>query len=571
MRVAGEASRGKAGGKNRQISGFLRGLGRTGTLGVVTAKPRAAPVTIGRYAIHDRLAAGGMASVHVGRLLAEKGFSRTVAIKRLHPQYALDPEFVGMFLDEARLAARIRHPNVVQTIDVVVDDAEVFLVMDYIEGDSLAHLFRATIARSERISPAHAVALIGPVLRGLHAAHEARDDHGDPLGIVHRDVSPQNVHVGTDGVPRILDFGVAKALGQSHTTQDGQIKGKLAYMSPEQIRGVGVDRRTDVFAASVVLWETLTGRRLFKGDGEANVMHLVLTQPIPPPSSVYPDLPPALDAVVMGGLARAVAGRYPTAEDMANALEDAVAPTPTHKLSGWVKSLFADTLAFRAAIVRDMESLSTNTRAQSPQEAGEPIDVEWGATVLTDSSPDQAEAAGDIPRSASRRRPEPPPVDPVLVEGSQQSSIAVEALPPGHPFADRKPPYAWIGGGVGVGLALVCFFMFGRASNSPAVPSDTPGASAPPVAAAPPVETAAAAPPVAATHEPPPAAVEPTTASAAPAASEAAPSAAAATAPPPAVVHPPPVSPVWTPPPRPPVNRPPPTPAPASTKLYGRY
>src|SRR5262245_51026591 len=169
---------------------------------------------IGRYALHGELASGGMATVHLGRLLGPVGFSRTVAIKRLHAQYAQDPEFVSMFLDEARLAARIRHPNVVPTLDVVATSGELFLVMEYVPGESLSRLARAARDRMERMPPRIVSAIMSGVLHGLHAAHEAKSERGEPLGIVHRDVSPQNVLVGTDGVARVLDFGVAKAAGR---------------------------------------------------------------------------------------------------------------------------------------------------------------------------------------------------------------------------------------------------------------------------------------------------------------------------------------------------------------------
>src|SRR5271154_2384991 len=206
--------------------------------------------SIGRYLLFGEIASGGMATVHFGRLSGPAGFSRTVAIKRLHPNLAKDPEFVAMFLDEARLAARIRHPNVIPTLDVVATEGEIFLVMDYVQGESLSRLIRAAVARGERIPPDMVAALMVGVLHGLHAAHEAKSDHGEPLGIVHRDVSPHNILVGTDGAARVLDFGVAKAIGRSQNTREGQIKGKLAYMAPEQVRG-SVSRRTDVYAASV--------------------------------------------------------------------------------------------------------------------------------------------------------------------------------------------------------------------------------------------------------------------------------------------------------------------------------
>ena len=228
--------------------------------------PNASGVRIaGRYVLCDEIAHGGMATVYVGRLVGSAGFARTVAIKRLHAAYARDPDFVSMFVDEARLAARIHHPNVVSTLDVVALEGELFLVMEYIQGESLARLERLASDRGDRIPEAMAASMIAGILHGLHAAHEARDERGEPLGIVHRDVSPQNVLVGVDGVARVLDFGIAKAAGRIQTTRDGQLKGKLAYMSPEQLRGE-VTRTTDVYAAGVVLWEALTGRQLFVGE-----------------------------------------------------------------------------------------------------------------------------------------------------------------------------------------------------------------------------------------------------------------------------------------------------------------
>ena len=236
-----------------------------------------APVTgperlIGRYALFGEIASGGMATVHFGRLLGPVGFARTVAVKRLHPQFARDPEFVSMFLDEARVAARIQHPNVVATIDVVALEGELFLVMEYVLGETFSKLLRSARNRGQRVPLRVVTALLAGSLHGLHAAHEAKNEHGEPLGIVHRDVSPQNVIVGIDGVARVLDFGVAKAVGRLQSTREGQLKGKLSYMAPEQIRSGQVDRRTDIYAASIMLWEALVGKRLYDGEiGRAHV------------------------------------------------------------------------------------------------------------------------------------------------------------------------------------------------------------------------------------------------------------------------------------------------------------
>src|SRR5580698_2040686 len=206
------------------------------------------PRIVGRYAIYGEIAAGGMATVHFGRLLGPVGFTRTVAIKQLYPHFARDAEFVAMFLDEARLAARIRHPNVIQTIDVVADNGELFLVMDYVESEPVSRLIRLARGMGEPIPLRIATSIVCGALHGLHAAHEATSDRGESLGIVHRDVSPQNILVGIDGVPLVIDFGVAKAIGRAHTTRDGNLKGKVSYMAPEQLEGRAT-RRSDIFAA----------------------------------------------------------------------------------------------------------------------------------------------------------------------------------------------------------------------------------------------------------------------------------------------------------------------------------
>ncbi|HEX4514731.1 MAG TPA: serine/threonine-protein kinase, partial [Polyangiaceae bacterium] len=223
-------------------------------------------LALGRYTLFDVIASGGMASVHFGRMIGPAGFARTVAIKRLHPHLAHDAEFATMFLDEARLAARIQHPNVVQTLDVVSHDNELLLVMEYVRGETLSRLLTAARKRKVAIPQRIVSAILIGVLHGLHAAHDAKSEQGMPLEIVHRDVSPQNVLVGADGVVRVVDFGVAKAASRAHSTRDGQIKGKLQYMAPEQLKREGVDRRADVYAVGVMLWECLAARKLFVAD-----------------------------------------------------------------------------------------------------------------------------------------------------------------------------------------------------------------------------------------------------------------------------------------------------------------
>jgi serine/threonine-protein kinase len=326
---------------------------------------------IGRYALYGEIASGGMATVHFGRLLGPVGFSRTVAIKRLHPQFAKDPEFVSMFLDEARVAARIQHPNVVATLDVVALAGELFLVMEYVQGESLARVMRRLRARHERVPPRIAGSIGTNLLYGLHAAHEANSERGEPLNIVHRDVSPQNVLVGTDGVSRVLDFGVAKAAGRIQVTRDGQVKGKLAYMAPEQLAGHPIDRRADVYAASVVIWEALTGRRLFDGDNQSVVLAQVLTAQVEPPSKHAEGLASAVDDVIMRGLSRNPEQRFATAHAMAIALEDTLGLESPRKVGEFLEIHASESLSAKAARVKEIESLDTDTAIQMMQRTGE--------------------------------------------------------------------------------------------------------------------------------------------------------------------------------------------------------
>jgi hypothetical protein len=317
------------------------------------------PRTIDRYVLYDEIASGGMAVVHLGRLRGSIGFARTVAIKRLHSHFAKDEDFRSMFIDEARLAARITHTNVVQTLDVVADGDEVFLVMEYVTGETLSRLLAAAKKEQARVPPAVAVAIVCGVLHGLHAAHEAAQENGEPLSLVHRDVSPQNIIVGVDGVARVLDFGIAKATGRIHATREGMVKGKLAYMPPEQLVGV-VTRKCDVYAAAVVLWEALTQRRLFAADDERELYSKVLDAPIPLPSAIAPDLGTVFDDVIMRGIDRDPEKRFPTARDMAVALEACVAVATASQVGAWVRQTAEQALAKRAALVRGIEEVVTD-------------------------------------------------------------------------------------------------------------------------------------------------------------------------------------------------------------------
>jgi serine/threonine-protein kinase len=326
------------------------------------------PIQIGRYVLHDVIASGGMASVHFGRLVGTGGFAKTVAIKRLHRQFAREPEFRKMILEEGRLAARIRHPNVVPPLDVLAEAKELLLVMEYVHGESLSRLLRASWSAMERVPIAVGASILTSVLHGLHAAHEAKSEDGEPLNIVHRDVSPQNVIVGVDGVARVIDFGIAKAVTSGESTTVGTVKGKIPYLAPEQLEGEAATRRTDVYAASVVFWEVLAGQRLFGGQDDSEILRSILDMPVRAPSELNPTVPPELDQVVLRGLTRRPAERWQTAREMALAIESTVHLATATVVGAWTERYAAEALAERAEILSDVEKAST------------PLDVDEAST-----------------------------------------------------------------------------------------------------------------------------------------------------------------------------------------------
>ncbi|MBX7192465.1 MAG: protein kinase, partial [Sandaracinaceae bacterium] len=280
---------------------------------------------LGRYEVLAQLAAGGMATVYAARAQGVAGFERLVAIKVLHPHLAHDDEFISMFLDEARLAARIRHPNVVPTLDISDSQGDgYFLVMEYIEGDHFGSLLREAARAGKNVPPGVALRVVVDALEGLGAAHGLADPDGKPLGIVHRDISPHNILVGSDGIARITDFGVAKAEVRLSSTRDGQFKGKLAYMAPEQASTGFADQRSDLFGMGVVLWESLVGRRLFKAENNGELLNRLLYAAIPAPSEYVPELAP-LDGVLAKALEREADARFQSASEFIDAIEEAAA------------------------------------------------------------------------------------------------------------------------------------------------------------------------------------------------------------------------------------------------------
>jgi serine/threonine protein kinase len=298
-------------------------------------------VWAGKYAVFDELASGGMASVYLACRLLPGESSRVVAVKKMFESFAKRPELVTMFLDEAHIAARIRHPNVVTTWEFLRVPGSLAIVMEFVLGSSLVDLQEIMAARDVVAPVAVTAAIVHGALEGLHAAHETKDEHDHGFGLVHRDVSPHNILVGKDGLARVIDFGIAKAAGRLQVTDVGVMKGKLAYMAPEQIRVEAVDRRVDVYSAGVVLWEALTGKGLFQGPGELEQFALrgAGTITVQPPSAVNPALSPKLDAVVLCALEVLPANRFASAREMAVALEAAVNLASQTEVAAWVTGL----------------------------------------------------------------------------------------------------------------------------------------------------------------------------------------------------------------------------------------
>lgn len=279
---------------------------------------------IGKFDVIAEIGTGGMASVYLARQStpgSTAGFSRLVAIKVMHPHLSQEDSFVEMFLDEARVAATIQHPNVVSIIDVGIEDGLIFLIMEYVEGDSFSNVEKMAVNLRRRIPLGIILRVVLDSLAGLHHAHELCDHTGTPLKIIHRDVSPQNVMVGVDGTARIVDFGIAKAESRITNTQVGLIKGKLNFMAPEQIRGQALDRRVDVFGMGVTLWEAITLRRLFAGDNEFDTARRILSGEYPSLLNYDASLPPVLDTLCQRALHPNPDERFSTAAEFADAIE----------------------------------------------------------------------------------------------------------------------------------------------------------------------------------------------------------------------------------------------------------
>jgi serine/threonine protein kinase len=301
---------------------------------------------LGKYQLLRRIAMGGMAELFLARATAIHGFEKLMVLKRILPQHAESEDFIRMFLLEAKLAATLHHPNIVQVYDIGEDEGTCFFTMEYVQGQDLRKLVRAA-RKAERALPLeHILHIVMGVAAGLHHAHEKLGIDGRPLGIVHRDVSPSNVLVTYEGGVKIVDFGIAKASAAQSGTVAGTLKGKIPYMSPEQCRGESVDRRSDIFSIGTLLWELTTGARLFTGENEFSIINRVAAGAVPLPTSVRPDYPPELEAIVMRALTADREQRYASALDLQIDLEDfareARLPVSSARMAKFMRELFSE-------------------------------------------------------------------------------------------------------------------------------------------------------------------------------------------------------------------------------------
>ena len=433
------------------------------------------------------LASGGMARVVVGRRVGAAGFQRLVVIKQVHRHLLGRPDFANFFRDEARIASLIHHANVVPVIDVVEAPGELLLVMEYVESVSLS-LLRSTATKAGVVVPPPIVFRIFlDMLAGLHAAHDLVDGEGRPLDVVHRDVSPQNVIVGVDGVSRLIDFGVAKASHRLTESESGDIKGKYAYMSPEQVAGLPVGRRSDVFSASVVLFETLTGVRLFAGEHAMDTLRRVVDESLPD-LRAFPNIPVELHDVFARGLAKDASKRIASAAELAEAIESRV-PAASHRRVGeWVTQQCGALLAERRVLLEESRRTGLTRSGENAALAAD----EAGRIQRQDDLTTQVQA--------------PPSQVPASYQTNVASSSDLLPRPTG-----RRPMLVSIAVGVVVaGLVFLTASTIGQRERPVAAAPGTQTASAAQSASATPMPSASSAP-TASASQPPAASTDPTT------------------------------------------------------------
>ena len=345
-----------------------------------------APSTLGRYELITKLGQGGMAEVHLALQRGPAGFEKLVVVKLVHQRLVAQKTFADMLLDEARIAALVKHPNVVDIYDLGESGGCYFIAMEYLEGEPLINLLRAG-REGRRLDALSTVRLIADTAEGLDAAHELRSLAGDPMELVHHDVSLGNIVVLYNGQVKLVDFGVAKA--SQSAAPSTHVHGKLGYMAPEKLRGRSGDRRCDIWSLGVVLWEALTLKRLFRGGDEAETIRQVLKQPVPSPSTISPDVPPELDAIVMRAIERKPERRYARANQLAEDLEEVLRVRGyggrNDVIARYMQGTFAGHIVARKQLLHDVASKGRPSLDVLEELFAEPEIAE--PAVITDSPP----------------------------------------------------------------------------------------------------------------------------------------------------------------------------------------
>ena len=385
---------------------------------------------MGEFRIVDEIGVGGMASVHLARVDGPAGFQKWVAIKRIHAHLVEDPSFVNMFLDEAKVAARISHPNVANVFKLEQHEDSYWIAMEYLHGEPLREVMRRT-EEVGRIMPTEiACRVISDAAEGLHAAHELRGEEGEFLGVVHRDVTPHNLFVTYDGTTKVVDFGIAKFSSRLAHTRAGMVKGKLAYMSSEQDSGESVDRRTDIFALGVVLWELTTGQRLFRMDSDIDTLAKVQECIVTPPSAIVRDYPRDLESIVLKALAKDANHRFQTSREFSRALQSYVLKRgifiANDEVAGYMRSIFSDRIKNRDVYLRWAAEV-TSTIDIDPKATG-------NASLVfpSEAAPQRGDRSDRI--DPTKRPPPPPPRPSPRTPPSPRSTVG--ALPAAAPRAD---------------------------------------------------------------------------------------------------------------------------------------
>ncbi len=326
--------------------------------------------TYGRYQLLKKLATGGMAQIYLARQVGPEGFEKLLVVKRILPHLAENEDFITMFLDEARIAARLNHPNIVQIFDLGAQDDSFFIAMEFIHGEDVRRVWKHSEREGKPIPLALICRIIIDACAGLDYAHKKVDQSGRPLGIVHRDISPQNILVSFEGGVKVVDFGIAKAADQATVTKSGVLKGKYSYMSPEQASGQHIDSRTDIFALGVVLYELLTGTRLFKRATDIQTLNAVTECQIAPPSAVNTRVPKDLDAIVMRALTKSRDDRFADARQLGSALEDWLLsnklPSSSTALAEFMHDIYRERLAREQEEGRLLVETADSSRSEEP-------------------------------------------------------------------------------------------------------------------------------------------------------------------------------------------------------------